>query len=833
MRRFVLGCAISLAAAHAAAATEWVVEAHYNDRAALISAASRFQHVIVDDKRHVLRVATNEQGIDALENAGLTVEIDQAASARLQAFDAAAMAAREAGHGIDSIPGFQCFRTVEETYQTMDDLVASHPDIVAIDEIGPTWKRTQNPDDGYEMRALRITNFNTIDADPDRPKMVVFSSIHAREYSPAELDTRFAEWLVNNYGSDPEATWLVDHNDFRLVLQANPDARKLAEMQIYQRKNLDIIDGPCGDENEFSQPGIDLNRNFPFHWNITNGLGSSGFSCDQTFRGPISTSEPETQNLTDYVQGTCDSDGNCSGGIFADRRTGSAEPASGHDDGDAAPSDTSGFFVDIHSNASLVLWPWGDTSSAAPNRTQLRTLGRRMAYFNGYTPEQSDSLYPTDGTTDDNFYGLLGVPAFTIETNGSDFFEDCGTFESDTAPRNIDALRYAARTLHAPYELPAGPDTLSVTAEPDLVVAGDPVMLSAHLDSSRFNQSNGNEPVSDINSAAATIDNLPWDNGAVAQAMSATDGAFDSPIEDAAVLLDTTGLASGRHLVYVQGTSVNGQGGTPDATFIEVAQPDEIGDITGVVSDSVSGEPLAADIDFLRQDDGTHHTTTSAADSGVYDENLRGGTFDLTVSADGYVPARIDALNVAGGQTLIQNVALEPVCTAIDDDAESDHGYWTIRGPWGIIPGFAGHPGQVWTDSPNGNYADNISGNQVSLTSQAYDFTQNSDSSLRFDDYCDTESGYDFGHVDVSIDGGTSWNEVYSCSGRAAWQTQHIALPQLDGQSSIAVRFRLTSDAFVEASGWSLDNIRLEYGGEACHQVDNDTVFISGFDPAP
>ena len=219
--------------------------------------------------------------------------------------------------GYATIPGYQCFRSIVGTYATMDDLAANHPDLVAIDDIGPTWEKTQNPADGFEMRALRITNFNTLATDPDRPKMAVFSSIHAREYSPAEVDTRFAEYLVNNYGTDPQATWLVDHNDFHLVLLANPDARVLAEQQIYQRKNMDTINGPCGDENEFSQPGVDLNRNFPFHWNITNGGGSSSDTCDQTFRGPSVAGnpsaqgipEPETQNLMQYVAGTCTSDG--------------------------------------------------------------------------------------------------------------------------------------------------------------------------------------------------------------------------------------------------------------------------------------------------------------------------------------------------------------------------------------------------------------------------------------------------------------------------------------------------------------------------------------------
>src|SRR5262249_50079095 len=154
---------------------------------------------------------------------------------------------------------------------------------------------------------------------------------------------------------DPEATWLVDHNDFHLIVMANPDARKEAEQQIYHRKNMDDTYGninQCGDD-EFSQFGIDLNRNFPFHWNITLGQGSDDDVCSQTYHGPYAdgtphtehiqgTPEPETVNLFSYLAGTCAADGTCSGGLFADNRTGTTDPTdcsgTGNcDDGDAAP----------------------------------------------------------------------------------------------------------------------------------------------------------------------------------------------------------------------------------------------------------------------------------------------------------------------------------------------------------------------------------------------------------------------------------------------------------------------------------------------------------------
>ena len=147
-------------------------------------------------------------------------------------------------------------------------------------------------------------------------------------------------------------------------------------------------------------------------------------------------SEPETQAVVNYVR--------------------SQYPDLRNDDlTSAAPITTSGIFIDLHSYSQLVLWPWGDTSRVAPNGPAMQTLGRKFAYFNGYTPEQSVGLYPTSGTTDDTAYGELGVPAFTIEM-GVNFFESCTTFESSTYPTNLPALLYAAKARAGPIKLRPG-----------------------------------------------------------------------------------------------------------------------------------------------------------------------------------------------------------------------------------------------------------------------------------------------------------------------------------------------------------------------------------------
>src|SRR6476661_9079951 len=109
--------------------------------------------------------------------------------------------------------------------------------------------------------------------------------------------------------------------------------------------------------------------------------------------------------------------------------------------------------------------------SNAPNGPALRTLGRRLAYFNNYRPVQWIGMYAADGTNTDTVYGVSGAPSYTIEL-GQEFFEDCSTFESSTYPQNFNALKYAARNLMNPYTSPGGPDTTSVGASAKSVERG-------------------------------------------------------------------------------------------------------------------------------------------------------------------------------------------------------------------------------------------------------------------------------------------------------------------------------------------------------------------------
>lgn len=523
-----------------------VVVIHAASADDLQALGTRFGHLLFDHVSGETRVEAGDEDKRWLSDRSMKWDVDTEASAALHESLMPLDALR-------AIPGYACYRTVEETADTVANLVSTHPILATSIDIGPSWRRVQNGTQGYQLQVLKLTN-SLIGGE--KPKMFVMSSVHAREYTPAELMTRYAEELLAGYGNDANATWLLDHMEFHFLLQANPDGRKRAESGLSWRKNENL--DYCGGG---SAPGIDLNRNFPVFWNYPNG-GSSPSSCSETYRGPLPASEPETQAVITYLRD-----------IFPDTRPGDAENPD-----TPAHQDTQGIFFDIHSYGKLVLWPWGHAKIRSGNATALETLGMRLAWFNDYEPRQAIGLYATRGATDDFAYGDLGIPSYIIEL-GLSFFETCASFETSTVPANLAALRYAARTLHAPYKLPAGPDAFAANIDSSPVIRGTTVTLSADIDDSRYRDPQQSSSVTVdprprhvIAGARYYINQLPWDAGATGIEMQASDGLFNSTSESVHAEIDTTTIPSGRHIIYIQGRDVAGEFGPPTAVFLEVVR---------------------------------------------------------------------------------------------------------------------------------------------------------------------------------------------------------------------------------------------------------------------
>ena len=429
---------------------------------------------------------------------------------------------------VQSIPGYSCYETVEETYSAAQAMATNNPTLAQWVDVGDSWEKTQNLG-GHDINVLKLTNLNI---SGDKPILFINSAIHAREYTTAPLNLEFARWLIDGYGVNADATWLLDHHQVHLMLQTNPDGRKQAESGLSWRKNTN--QNYCGATS--NNRGVDLNRNFSFFWDITNGQGSSGSQCNATYRGESAGSEPETQAIENYVRS-----------IFVDSR--------GPNNNDAAPADTSGIHIDIHSYSELVLWPWGSTSQVAPNGTALQTLGRKFSYFNGYYPQQSVGLYPTDGTSDNVSYGELGVAAYTFEL-GTSFFQNCSVYQNTILPDNLRALVYAAKVVRTPYITPGGPDinnlVVNGSSTSGVIPPGGTGTLTATAVDTNFSSRNGTESSQNITEAEYYIDTPPWLTGANSVTLSAADGNFNNTNEGITGTINTNGLSDGQHIVYVR-----------------------------------------------------------------------------------------------------------------------------------------------------------------------------------------------------------------------------------------------------------------------------------------
>ncbi|MFN2187421.1 MAG: M14 family zinc carboxypeptidase, partial [Candidatus Promineifilaceae bacterium] len=373
-----------------------VVRAYYEDPSMVSKVAAANEPWSVNEEEGYILLSATPLEYDRLESLGFRLEVDEKLTALYSA-------PKERLPGqISGIDGYPCYRTVEETFASAEQIVQDHPTLAEWVDAGDSWEKvTPGGLAGYDIMVLKLTNKMI-----PGPKPVLFltSGLHAREYTPPELNTRFAEYLVSSYDIDADVTWLLDYHELHLLLITNPDGRKQAESGLFWRKNTNA--DYCSPSS--SNRGADLNRNFTFEWG--NWGGSSPSECDSTYRGPSPASEPEIQAVQAYGRS-----------IFPDQRDDALTAA--------APEDAMGVYLDMHSSGNLVLWPWGFTTQPAPNGTALQTLGRRFAYFNGYDPDQSISLYPADGTSEEFGYGELGAATYTIEM-GQTFFESCGYFEN-------------------------------------------------------------------------------------------------------------------------------------------------------------------------------------------------------------------------------------------------------------------------------------------------------------------------------------------------------------------------------------------------------------------
>ncbi len=308
-----------------------------------------------------LTVSASEMKILLDEGFQINVEIDdltQFYSSRLskQPYDAI-------GFGLGSMGGYYTF---DEVVQRLDTMRFYYPNLITAKfSIGTSLQ-------GRPIWAVKISK----DADLPSTKPEVFYNAltHAREPAGMMSLVYFMWYLLQNYGTDPDATYLIDNRQLYFVLVVNPDGYE-ANRRIapngggMRRKNMRnvVTDG------DFQ--GVDLNRNFGYMWGYDNS-GSSPTPTAQTYRGSSDFSEPETQAMRNFCNNR-----SAFGGFK--------------------------LVLNYHTYGNLLIYPWGYLANFETSDSLIfREYARDMTQYNKYkygTPSQL--LYPVNGGADDWMYG--------------------------------------------------------------------------------------------------------------------------------------------------------------------------------------------------------------------------------------------------------------------------------------------------------------------------------------------------------------------------------------------------------------------------------------------
>ena len=176
----------------------------------------------------------------------------------------------------------------QEFVADLDSMHLLYPDLCASKvAIGYGW-------DDNPIYMVKISD--NVEIDEDEPEGIFDGTHHAREPG-AYTAIIYAMWyLLENYGTDEEATYLIDNREIYFVPIVNPDGL------LYNQQTNPYGGGMWrkNRRNNGSSYGVDLNRNYTYQWGYDN-YGSSPTPSSSTYRGPSAGSEPETQVMMNFI----------------------------------------------------------------------------------------------------------------------------------------------------------------------------------------------------------------------------------------------------------------------------------------------------------------------------------------------------------------------------------------------------------------------------------------------------------------------------------------------------------------------------------------------------
>ncbi|MBI5215848.1 MAG: immune inhibitor A [Ignavibacteriae bacterium] len=289
------------------------------------------------------------------------------------------------GFGYGSMGGYY---TYAEVGRQLDTMKLQYPSLITTKaSMGTTIE-------GRSMWFVKISD--NPDTEEGEPEVLYTALHHAREPEGMMTVMYYMWWLLQNYGTNDEATYLVNNRQMYFIPVMNADGYVYNQTTnpsgggMWRKNRKNNGDGTYG---------VDPNRNYgPYYmWNASNG-GSSTTTSSETYRGTAPFSEPENAAIDVFMR-----------------------------------AHNFKTVFNYHTYGNYLIYPYGYTSSENSDSLIYREWAYDMTADNHYTngTDQQTVNYSTRGNSDDYMFGdtSLGKArtfAMTPEVGTSGFWPSTG-----------------------------------------------------------------------------------------------------------------------------------------------------------------------------------------------------------------------------------------------------------------------------------------------------------------------------------------------------------------------------------------------------------------------
>lgn len=253
------------------------------------------------------------------------------------------------------------FYTLAEVNAELDEMYTQYPALITQKfSIGTSIE-------GRQIYMVKISDNPNV--NENEPQVLYTALHHAREPESMEQMIFFMFYLLENYGTDPEVTYLVNNRELYFIPVVNPDGYEYNRITNpggggMWRKNRRVNGG--------GSYGVDLNRNYgpQSYWNSSYG-GSSTDPGSDTYRGTAPFSEPETTTLKNFLA-----------------------------------SKNFSNVLNYHTYGNYLIYPYGCFPWLTPDSLTFFEYAGDMTSYNGYSPGTAIQTvgYNVRGTSDDYAY---------------------------------------------------------------------------------------------------------------------------------------------------------------------------------------------------------------------------------------------------------------------------------------------------------------------------------------------------------------------------------------------------------------------------------------------